>query len=228
METEFDLTMAEQMLAELQESIGGANDWQDKENNTPHLTPAKDAPTKGAPAFADLEPSAESMEFKPLFQGDREHAKDHMAESHDIPVRFTQQPGAEQAMRDIAHCSGVIAAKVNSGEELQNTCGRGDLFIRQKFFTTMWKKRFATVVDHAYFGPVLFLFKYDKKNHIVAKTSQMIVLQESDSKLADDVRGSDGVYRCQFTLKTGKRKYVFSTSDALGREYWIELLRSYA
>ena len=224
MDAEFSLDMAEKMLAELQDSLGGGAEWNEKENGmpTPSLTPAKNTPLKPMERPAQND----DLDLTPAFVKDREDEKN---EGHDIPIRFTQPgvPGAQQAMKDIERCSIMIADKVNSGED-PITCGRGDIFARQKFFATTWKKRFAAVVDHAYFGPVLFLFKYDKKGHVIARTGQMIVLADSETRLADDVRGGDGAYRCQFVLKTARRKYVFSTSDALSREYWIDLLRSYS
>uniref|UniRef100_A0A7S1ERG8 PH domain-containing protein n=1 Tax=Timspurckia oligopyrenoides TaxID=708627 RepID=A0A7S1ERG8_9RHOD len=201
-----NILLAEQMLAEFQKSMDAASD------NSSDVADRENAPAQ------------KNFGGTTRKGNDQEESN----ELFDIPSRLTQNPGAAAALRDLERCSIAIAANANAGKaEDPNTFARGDLYLRQRFFTTSWNKRYAVVVNHAYFGPVLFLFKYDKRGQIMDKQSRMIILVDSSVKMADDVRDNTGVYRCVFTLKT-KKKYIIAAPDAIGREYWISVLRSYS
>eukprot|EP00180_Rhodochaete_pulchella_P001665 Plantae.Rhodophyta-Rhodochaete_pulchella.ctg25093.p2 GENE.Plantae.Rhodophyta-Rhodochaete_pulchella.ctg25093~~Plantae.Rhodophyta-Rhodochaete_pulchella.ctg25093.p2 ORF type:complete len:146 (+),score=20.39 Plantae.Rhodophyta-Rhodochaete_pulchella.ctg25093:219-656(+) len=103
----------------------------------------------------------------------------------------------------------------------------GDVYMRSRLpLFAMWRRRYASVVDHAYFGPVLFLFKYDNNGAVACKHSAMVALDDCDVSLGRNSRDREGRYKMEFSLKTERRKYTFATVDNMKREYWIEHLRS--
>mmetsp|Transcript_6706 Transcript_6706/g.14335 ORF Transcript_6706/g.14335 Transcript_6706/m.14335 type:complete len:240 (-) Transcript_6706:244-963(-) len=227
-EENFSLDMAERMLAELQQGMDSPL-FADKEN-TPQRPPTTTA-AKNATKSDGVQKNM-NHELRASAHADRSRAGEGKAmndsdEGMDLPQRLTRGPEAAAAIQDLQRCSVAIAASANAGVHDPNTFARGDLFLRQRFFTTTWKKRFASLVEHAYFGPVLFLFRYDKKGHVNPKMSTMIALADAEVRMGDDCADTNGIFRCQFSLKA-RRKYILSVNDALMREYWIENLRSFA
>lgn len=106
---------------------------------------------------------------------------------------------------------------------------QGELELRSRFFRR-WNTRYASIVDHAYFGAVLFLFRHDSKasrsGTIALKNSKMIVLAESTVRELDGFRKNGPP--SLFELKTAQRKYVFACLDDAQRKYWLDNLTSYA
>lgn len=100
---------------------------------------------------------------------------------------------------------------------------QGELWWRHPW-TRMYRRRFGSIVDHEWFGPVLFLFKYDGKGNVALKRSCMVVLHGSSVKLGGNKRGGDGRFRCEFKLVTAKRAYGLACRDTMKRDYWLEEL----
>jgi len=142
----------------------------------------------------------------------------------DAPLRLTQQADAQAALVDLNKISMSIAEKVNSGSDEADSGARGTLYVRQRLLKKSWKKRYASIVVHQYFGPVLFLFKYDKRDQVLAKSAQMIVLEDSQVRLGNNSRDSSGIYRCEFILQTSRKSYIFSSYDSINRDFWISAL----
>lgn len=100
---------------------------------------------------------------------------------------------------------------------------QGELWWRHPW-TRLYRRRFGSIVDHEYFGPVLFLFKYDGKGNVALKRSCMVVLHDSSVRLGGNKRGGDGRFRCEFRLVTAKRGYALACRDTMKRDYWLEEL----
>lgn len=147
----------------------------------------------------------------------------------DFPTRLTNRPGTMAKMKDLERQSIMLAEARNrgsSGEDIENLSrATGDIWVRQ-WILPIWRRRYASVVDHAYFGPVLFLFKYQDSGFVGVKHSVMIALDSADVALGRNILDKDGLYKMEFILKTEKRKYTFAAPDHMKREYWIEHLRS--
>mmetsp|Transcript_515 Transcript_515/g.972 ORF Transcript_515/g.972 Transcript_515/m.972 type:complete len:331 (-) Transcript_515:238-1230(-) len=150
---------------------------------------------------------------------------------YDIPQRLTVRPGTISKLKELEHQSIRLAEARNNGsssDDMENLSrASGDIWVRQ-WILPIWRRRYASVVDHAHFGPVLFLFKYQDGGFICVKHSAMIALDSTQVKLGRNILDKDGLYKMEFTLKTERRKYVFAAPDHMKREYWIEHLRSEA
>jgi hypothetical protein len=71
---------------------------------------------------------------------------------------------------------------------------------------------------------VLFLFKYDSKGNVALHHSMMIVLVDSEVRLGKNTTTRDNSYRCEFLLKTSRRKYNVAANHTMRRDYWIRNL----
>eukprot|EP00188_Purpureofilum_apyrenoidigerum_P000611 Plantae.Rhodophyta-Purpureofilum_apyrenoidigerum.ctg1277.p2 GENE.Plantae.Rhodophyta-Purpureofilum_apyrenoidigerum.ctg1277~~Plantae.Rhodophyta-Purpureofilum_apyrenoidigerum.ctg1277.p2 ORF type:complete len:188 (+),score=46.97 Plantae.Rhodophyta-Purpureofilum_apyrenoidigerum.ctg1277:183-746(+) len=141
----------------------------------------------------------------------------------DVPDR------GKEALHDLYRFSQKLGEKLRAPVEdnLDRTSTQGPLFIKVKWFH-MWKKRFGSVANHAQYGPVLFLFAYDKDGTVDLKNSQMIALADSSVRLGRNVKSSDGKFKCEFILNTHKKRHVFAARDAITRDYWIASIRKLA
>lgn len=171
----------------------------------------------------------------------------------DVPDRLTMGPGAAAARLDLHRCTIKVhrqlvdqikthsmkspsenpipplnGARSKNGGSLQDEMSRcqGELWLKSRVPMRGWKKRYGSIVDHAYFGPVLFLFKYDAKGNVTLTNSMMIVLVDSQVRLGKNTTTKDGEYRCEFILKTTKRRYVISANHTMRRDYWLRNLES--
>lgn len=188
----------------------------------------------------------ESMAAAPVARDDEEEDEDA---GFDVPDRLTMGPGAAAARLDLQRCTIrvhkqlVDQIKTNSmkpgtidsygsggetrgagGEELSRC--QGELWLKSRVPMMGWKKRYGSIVDHAYFGPVLFLFKYDAKGNVALHHSMMIVLVDSHVRLGKNSTTKDRDYRCEFVLKTTKRRYLIAANHTMRRDYWLRNLES--
>ena len=162
----------------------------------------------------------------------------------DMPVRLSRNPSTMCALADLERASARVGdelLRISSGgngtlenNSLSNNKHRlsraqGELFLRGRFFRR-FNHRYASVVDHAFFGAVLFLFKHDSRGlrsgRTALKNSSMIVLADSTISIVEGRRKDKE--NVLFQLETAKRKYLFAAPDANKREYWIDHLTSLA
>lgn len=174
----------------------------------------------------------------------------------DVPDRLTIGPGAAAARLDLHRCTirvhkqlvdqikthsmksptaasgkgkdgknGRTKNNKGSDDEDMSRC-QGELWLKSRVPMRGWKKRYGSIVDHAYFGPVLFLFKYDAKGNVTLTNSMMIVLVDSHVRLGKNTTTKDREYRCEFVLKTTKRRYTIAANHTMRRDYWLRNLES--
>ncbi|OSX68246.1 hypothetical protein BU14_3147s0001, partial [Porphyra umbilicalis] len=163
----------------------------------------------------------------------------------DVPRRYSRAPGSAAALMDLHRCSLRVqkelqstlglrasgrvetmlnppALQVDGGSGAGGDGGlsraQGELWWRHPW-TRLYRRRFGSIVDHEWFGPVLFLFKYDGKGNVALKRSCMVVLGGSSVKLGGNKRGGDGRFRCEFKLVTAKRAYALACRDTMKRDY---------
>jgi hypothetical protein len=188
--------------------------------------------------------------YKAIEDNDNEEADDLF----DIPTRLTLGPGAAAARLDLQRCTikvhkqlvhqlqshsmrpgGGLAGFDRFGgddeghareEEEDLSRAQGEVYLKSRMPMCGWRRRYGSIVDHAYFGPVLFLFKYDAKGNVALHHSMMIVLADSDVRLGRNSTTKDGGYRCEFDLRTSSRKYQLSANHTMRRDYWIRNLES--
>mmetsp|Transcript_693 Transcript_693/g.2300 ORF Transcript_693/g.2300 Transcript_693/m.2300 type:complete len:193 (+) Transcript_693:217-795(+) len=167
--------------------------------------------------------------LKPVDSKDYEYFAD-LNKHEDEPAMMIDVPDkGKEALRDLYRFSQKLGEKLRAPAEDNNesTSTQGQLFIKTKWLG-MWRKRFGSVANHAQYGPVLFLFAYDKDGTVDLKNSQMIALADSSVKLGRNVKAGDGKFKCEFILTTQKKRHVFAARDAITRDYWIENIRKLA
>jgi hypothetical protein len=159
----------------------------------------------------------------------------------DGPAAMTGVPDIEPALRDLQRASikaghelAVVAFGASTVQRKGVPAGdrvsraQGELSLRSRFLRR-WNSRFASVVDHAYFGAVLFLFCLDaketKRGGLALKNSKMIVLADTQVQEVDVRRRSRVSYLLE--LKTAQRRYVFSCDDERQRNYWVNNLTKF-
>lgn len=180
-----------------------------------------------------------TMESAPVSISDEEDES-----GFDVPDRLTIGPGAAAARLDLQRCtirvhkqlvdqiktnsmkpaSSEIPVEVVGPEELSRC--QGELWLKSRVPMMGWKKRYGSIVDHSYFGPVLFLFKYDAKGNVALHNSMMIVLVDSQVRLGKNSTTKDRDYRCEFVLKTTKRRYIIAANHTMRRDYWLRNLEN--
>jgi hypothetical protein len=154
----------------------------------------------------------------------------------DAPASIAAFPGLEPAMRDLQRASvkaghelaavafGASTAQRHSASTAERVSrAQGELLLRSRFLRR-WNSRFASVVDHAYFGSVLFLFCMDAKatkpGGLVLKNSKMIVLADAHVQRVDGHRKLTASYLLE--LKTAQRSYLFACENERQRRYWLD------
>ena len=159
----------------------------------------------------------------------------------DIPTRLTIGPNAKAARLDLQRCTIQVHKQLKEqlgresmhpgklhGEERdsmgQLSRAQGELFLKSRIPMMGWRRRYGSIVDHSYFGPVLFLFKYDSDGDVALHHSMMIVLVESQVRLGKNSLNEKGDHRCEFHLTTSRRKYRLSTAHTKDRDNWLKNL----
>lgn len=100
-----------------------------------------------------------------------------------------------------------------------------DLWVRKGILWKRWRRRFASVVSHEFFGRVLCLFSYNSSGTVISTRSQMIVLKEAVVRpLRDPIEHSSGL-RYGFVLQTSSKEYYLAAQDAVTRGAWLKELR---
>lgn len=153
----------------------------------------------------------------------------------DGPKEMGKCPEIEPALKDLQRASikagnelAVAAFAVSTAHRYDQKAddrvsrAQGELFLRSRFLRR-WHARYASIVDHAYFGAVLFLFCHDSDSSragaVALKNSKMIVLASSSVREIQAHRRKQDV--SLFELCTSQRKYVFACEDDECREYWL-------
>lgn len=179
----------------------------------------------------------DTMASAPLQSDDEDDA-----DAFDVPDRLTIGPGAAAARLDLQRCTIRVhkqlvhqikthsmkpaeAENVTMSSTELSRC-QGELWLKSRVPMIGWKKRYGSIVDHAFFGPVLFLFKYDAKGNVALHHSMMIVLVDSQVRLGKNSTTKDKDYRCEFVLKTTKRRYTIAANHTMRRDYWLRNLET--
>lgn len=107
---------------------------------------------------------------------------------------------------------------------------QGQLLLRSRFFRR-WNLRYATVIQQAYFGPVLLLFRPDSKpvfqSAFSLKSSKMVALAHAKVITHDAPRKYNGNAVHVFDLTTSHRTYTFACTELASRTHWVDNLSSF-
>lgn len=187
---------------------------------------------------SDSEPLSPFTSWLPRYNDDGDE------EILDLPEELMANPGASRQVKDLERQSvklgehirstGMATAGTLTTQQLPSnddarqdrmSQAQGELYVKSGFLFKSWRRRYGSVVEHSYFGSVLFLFKYDVDGNIEVKHSDMIALAFGDAKVSigKNRRVNDG-FRCEFTLKTNKKRYILAAKDNTSRDFWMQHL----
>lgn len=106
---------------------------------------------------------------------------------------------------------------------------QGQLMLRSRIFRR-WNLRYATIINQAYFGPVLLLFRPDSKplfsSSFALKSSKMIALAHTTVAVQEEPKKHNNGLIYMFSLTTSQRTYTFACNDAKTRNMWVTNLSS--
>lgn len=107
---------------------------------------------------------------------------------------------------------------------------QGQLLLRSRLFRR-WNLRYVTVIQQAYFGPVLLLFRPDSKpifqSAFSLKSSKMVALAHAKVSMQEAPRKHNGSAIHLFDLTTSHRTYTFACMDPESRTHWVANLSSF-
>lgn len=109
-------------------------------------------------------------------------------------------------------------------EEIQ-----GDMWVRKGVVWKRWRRRYATIVSHNFFGRVMCLFCYSYSSGGSPKTrSQIVVLQGALCRAVRDKVEIGGQQRYMFVVRTTSKEYYFAAESDEDRRNWIREIREAA
>ena len=104
----------------------------------------------------------------------------------------------------------------------------GDMWVRKGVVWKRWRRRYASIVSHQFFGKVMCLFSYDSNGGVISTRSQIVVLHSSLCRAVRDKVDIGGQERFIFVLRTSSKEYHFAAESDEIRRNWIRELRDAA
>lgn len=104
----------------------------------------------------------------------------------------------------------------------------GDMWVRKGLVWKRWRRRYASIVSHQFFGKVMCLFSYDSSGGVISTRSQIVVLHGSLCRALRDKIEIGGMERYMFVLRTSSKEYYFAAETDEIRRNWIRELRDAA
>lgn len=155
-------------------------------------------------------------------------AKYGHTKSEIIPSTFFDEDSSGGAPAPIEHRPSTLDTVISNGssgpvvEEME-----GDLWVRKGNLWKRWRKRYASIVTHQFFGRVLCLFSYDTNGNVISSKSEVIVLSQALCRALRETAEIGNELHYVLVLRTGKEYYFAVNSDATRRK-WIKELRQAA
>lgn len=173
--------------------------------------------------------------------GPSEHVALHSPEPRSKSLATTS-PSRKQAMHGeggpLSHTlSDVANNALHTSPSTVDTSGsggrvveeiEGDMWIRKGVVWKRWRRRYASIVSHQFFGKVMCLFSYDSSGGRISTRSQIVVLQGSLCRALRDNVEIGGEQRHVFVLRTSTKEYYFAAETDEIRRNWIRELRDAA
>lgn len=131
----------------------------------------------------------------------------------------------EPTSKDASAAGDAAAPSQGDGNKLQ-----GQLLLRSRLFRR-WNLRYVTVIQQAYFGPVLLLFRPDSKpifhSAFSLKSSKMVALAHAKVSMQEAPKKHNGSVIHLFDLTTSHRTYTFACMDPESRTRWVSNLSTF-
>ncbi|CAN8071418.1 unnamed protein product [Agarophyton chilense] len=104
----------------------------------------------------------------------------------------------------------------------------GDMWVRKGMLWKRWRRRYASIVSHPFFGRAICLFSYDSGGRVISTRSQIVVLANSLCKALREKLEIGGQERFMFVLRTESKEYFFAAETDEIRRNWIRELKDAA
>eukprot|EP00178_Gracilaria_changii_P007671 TRINITY_DN240_c0_g2_i1.p1 TRINITY_DN240_c0_g2~~TRINITY_DN240_c0_g2_i1.p1 ORF type:complete len:706 (-),score=158.91 TRINITY_DN240_c0_g2_i1:9096-11045(-) len=104
----------------------------------------------------------------------------------------------------------------------------GDMWVRKGVVWKRWRRRYASIVSHPFFGKAICLFSYDSGGGVISTRSQIVVLANSLCKALREKLEIGGHERFMFVLRTETKEYFFAAETDEIRRNWIKELKDAA
>lgn len=119
--------------------------------------------------------------------------------------------------------AGTVSSNGRVVEEIE-----GDMWVRKGVVWKRWRRRYASIVSHQFFGRVMCLFSYDSNGGVISTRSQIVVLNQSLCKPLKETVDIGGQMKHVFVLRTSAKEYYFAAESDDVRRAWIRELRDAA
>lgn len=119
--------------------------------------------------------------------------------------------------------AGTVSSNGRVVEEIE-----GDMWVRKGVVWKRWRRRYASIVSHQFFGRVMCLFSYDSNGGVISTRSQIVVLNQSLCKPLKETVDIGGQIKHVFVLRTSAKEYFFAAESDDVRRAWIRELRDAA
>lgn len=126
----------------------------------------------------------------------------------------------------LSSLAGNSPVQENTGRVVEEM--EGDLLVRKGVLWKRWRRRYASMVSHQFFGRVLCLFSYDSTGGVNSARSQIIVLRDGLCRGIRMPVEVAGVQRYPFVLRTAAKEYYFAAESEEMRRKWVSQLRDAA
>lgn len=147
----------------------------------------------------------------------RKHACELGVQAHDHVGTMSSLASGTTSTIDTTGSGGRVV------EEME-----GDMWVRKGVLWKRWRRRYASMVSHQFFGRVLCLFSYDASGGVNSARSQIIVLRDGLCRGMRNTVDVAGVERYAFVLRTAAKEYYFAAESDELRRNWVRELRDAA
>lgn len=149
-----------------------------------------------------------------------------MAQAEAGPFVHTVSEVVGSGVSGIGNAPSTIDTSGSGGRVVEEI--EGDMWVRKGLVWKRWRRRYASIVSHQFFGKVMCLFSYDSSGGVISTRSQIVVLNSSLCRSCKELVDIGGSSRYVFQLRTSSKEYYFAAETDEIRRNWIKELRDAA
>lgn len=156
----------------------------------------------------------------------------------EVTVSPTRRHDSGTARAHIAGlAAGITTSDVGAPPSTIDTTGsggrvveeiEGDMWVRKGLLWKRWRRRYASIVSHQFFGRVMCLFSYDSSGGVISTRSQIVVLNSALCRAVREKVEIGGMQRYMFVLRSATKEYFFAAESDEIRRNWVRELREAA
>lgn len=142
------------------------------------------------------------------------------------PFTHAVSEGMNDSVPGVVNSPSTIDTSGSGGRVVEEI--EGDMWVRKGLVWKRWRRRYASIVSHQFFGKVMCLFSYDSSGGVISTRSQIVVLNSSLCRSCKELVEIGGSGRYVFQLRTSSKEYYFAAESDEIRRNWIKELRDAA